>query len=53
MKNQSSFTHPQLVANLYEFLSSAENKGIYFEGQLEPNSCLAPFTSIVETSTKY
>jgi len=23
----SSFTHPQVVANLYEFLSSAEHKG--------------------------
>jgi len=24
-------THPQVVANLYEFLSSAEHKGRYFE----------------------
>jgi len=42
------FTHPQVVANLYEFLSSAEHKGRYFEERLEPNSCLAPLTSIVE-----
>jgi len=27
----SSFTHAQVVANLYEFLSSAEHKGRYFE----------------------
>jgi len=33
MKILSSFTHPQVVANLYEFLSSAEYKGryMYFE----------------------
>jgi len=34
----SSFTHPQVVANLYEFLSSAKHK----------DSCSAPLTSIVE-----
>jgi len=27
----SSFTHPQLVPNPYEFLSNAENKRRYFE----------------------
>jgi len=27
MKILSSFTHPQVFANLYEFLSSAEHKG--------------------------
>jgi len=27
----SSFAHPQVVANLYEFLSSAKQKGRYFE----------------------
>jgi len=48
MKNLLSFTHPRVVAKLYEFLSSAENKGRYFEERLEPNSCLAPLTSIVE-----
>jgi len=26
----SSFTHPQVVANLYEFLSPAKHKGRYF-----------------------
>jgi len=31
----SSFTHPQVVANLYEFLSSVEHKGRYFEDRLE------------------
>jgi len=31
MKILSSFTHPQFVANLYEFLSSAEHKWSYFE----------------------
>jgi len=47
MKILSSFTHPQVVANQYEFLSSAEHKGRYFEERLEPNSCGASFTSIV------
>jgi len=41
-----SFTHPQIVANLYEFLSSAEHKGRYFEERLEPNS----FIGIIGTS---
>jgi len=31
MKILSSFTHPQVVANLYELLSSAEHKGRYFK----------------------
>jgi len=44
----SSFIHPQVVANLYEFLSSAEHNVRYFEEGLKPNSCLAPLTSIVE-----
>jgi len=47
MKILSSFTHPQVVANLHEFLSSAEQKGRYFEERLE-QSCLAPLTSMVE-----
>jgi len=38
IKILSSFTHPQVVANLYEFLYSAEHKGRYFEERLEPNS---------------
>jgi len=46
MKILSSFTHPQIVANLYEFLSSAEHKGRYFEERLEPNS----FIGIIGTS---
>jgi len=49
MKILSSYTRPQVVANLYEILSSAENKGIHFEERLEPNSCLAPLTCIVVT----
>jgi len=31
MKILSSLTHPHVVPNLYEFLSSAEHKGRYFE----------------------
>ncbi len=27
----SSFTHPQVIPNLYEFLSSVEHEIIYFE----------------------
>jgi len=46
MKILLSFTHPQVVANLCEFLSSAEHKGRYFEERLEPNSCLAPLTKL-------
>jgi len=53
MKILSSFIHPQVVANLYEFLSSAEHKGRYFEERLEPRSCLAPLTSIVEKKKYY
>jgi len=48
MKILSSFTHSQVVANLYEILSSAEHQGRYFEERLDPNSCFAPLTSIVE-----
>jgi len=47
MKILPSFTHPQVVAILYEFRSSAEHKGRYFEERLEPNSCLAPLRSMV------
>jgi len=35
MKILLSFTHPQVVANLYEFMSSADHKGRYFEERLE------------------
>jgi len=45
---QNWFTRPQVVANLFEFLSSAEHKGRYFEERLGPNSCLAPLTFVVE-----
>ncbi len=31
VKLMSSFTHPQEVPNLYEYLCSAEHKGRYFE----------------------
>jgi len=31
MKVLSSYTHPHVVSNLYEFLSSAEQKGRYLE----------------------
>ncbi len=34
MKILSSFTHPQVVPNLYEFICSAEHKGRYFEESL-------------------
>ncbi len=34
IKIMSSFTHPQVVPNLYEFLCSAEHKGRYFEESL-------------------
>jgi len=43
MKILSSYTHP----NLFEFLSSAEHKGRYFEECQLPNSLLDPLTSIV------
>jgi len=38
-----SFTHPQVVANLHEFLSSAEHKGRYFEERLKLNSFFGTF----------
>jgi len=44
----SWLTHPRVDASLYEFLSSDEHKRRYFKEWLEPNSCLAPLTSIVE-----
>jgi len=44
MKVLSLFTHPQVVPNLYEFLSSAENKIKYFEDtdfhRMENGNCL-------------
>jgi len=48
----SSFTYPQVVSNLYEFLFFCWTKGRYFEECQEPNSCGTPLTSIV-WKTKY
>jgi len=42
MKIMSSFTHPYVVPNLYEFLSLAEHKRRYFEEIRKPNSWWAP-----------
>ncbi len=42
-----SFTHPQVVLNLYEFLCSAEHKGRYSEECGKQSSSGAPLTSIV------
>ncbi len=47
MKILSSFTHPQVVPNLYECLSSAEHKGRYSEECGKQSSSGAPLTSIV------
>jgi len=35
MQILSPFTYPQVVATLYDILSSAEHKGRYFEERLE------------------
>ncbi len=47
MKILSSFIHPQVVPNLYEFLCSAEHKGRYSEECGKQSSSGAPLTSIV------
>ncbi len=47
MKILSSFTHPQVVPNLYEWLCSAEHKGRYSEECGKQSSSGAPLTSIV------
>ncbi len=47
MKILSSFTHPQVVPNLYECLCSAEHKGRYSEQCGKQSSSGAPLTSIV------
>jgi len=36
---KSSFPHPTVVPNLYEFLSSSEQKIRSFKDCWEPNSC--------------
>jgi len=51
MKILSSFTHPQVVQNLYEFLYSAEHKRRYFEEHWEPNSSWPSLTSTVKKTT--
>ncbi len=43
----SSFTHPQVVPNLYECLCSAEHKGRYSEECGKQSSSGAPLTSMV------
>ncbi len=47
MKMLSSYTHPQVVPNLYECLCSTEHKGRYSEECRKQRSSGAPFTSIV------
>ncbi len=47
MKILSSFTHPQVVPNLYECLCSAEHKGRYSEECGKQSSSGAPLTCIV------
>ncbi len=47
MKILSSFTHPQVVPNLYECLCSAEHKGRHSEECRKQSSSGAPLTSIV------
>ncbi len=47
MKILSSFTHPQVVPNLYECLCSAEHIGRYFEECGKQSRSGAPLTSIV------
>ncbi len=47
MKILSSFTHPQVVPNLYECLCSAEHTGRYSEECGKQSSSGAPLTSIV------
>ncbi len=50
MKILSSFTHPQVVPNLYECVCSAEHKGRYSEECEKQSSSGAPLTSIVSFS---
>jgi len=47
MEILSSFIHPQVVPNLYEFLSSAEHKRRYFEECQYNQQLWASLTSIV------
>ncbi len=47
IKILSSFTHPQVVTNLYECVCSVEHKGRYSEDCGKQSSFGAPLTSIV------
>ncbi len=47
MKILSSYNHPQVVPNLYEFICSAGHKGRYSEESGKQNSSWAPLTAIV------
>ncbi len=47
IKILSSFTHPEVVPNLYEYLCSAEHKGRYSEECGKQSSSGAPLTSKV------
>ncbi len=38
LKVQSSFTHPCIVPNLYDFLSSVEHKIKYLEGPVQDST---------------
>ncbi len=46
MKIMSSFTHPQVVPNLFACICSAEHKGRYSEECGKQSSSGAPLTSI-------
>ncbi len=52
IKILSSFTHPEVVPNLYECLCSAEHKGRYSEKSVNQSSSGAPLTSIVSLGKK-
>lgn len=47
----SLFTHPHVITNLYEFLSSSENKRNYFEERWQPKSWQYPLTFTVWKNT--
>ncbi len=52
MKILSTFTHPEVVPNLYECLCSVEHKGRYSEKSVNQSSSGAPLTSIVSLGKK-
>jgi len=50
---KSSFTHPQVVSNLYEFISSDEYKIRYFKERLQIlKKYFFPLTAWLQTSFK-